>query len=151
MRKQVAPGTQLGAGQAGWRQNQSQAGFWPGSQSAPSWGWADSRGPARHRPGAGPPPPPGPIPADRCQGAVCSVPGVNFLLKTIKLLRAEGICTGQQLTISGMVGTGWFPVWFFRCLSSEAKVYRGYGCGPAMKQERQREPRPGEFSSWFCC
>lgn len=72
--------------------------------------------------------PPGPIPADRCQGAVCSLPGVNFLLKTIKLLKAEGVSTGQRLTLSGMVGTGWLPVWFLRRLSSEAKGYGGYGC-----------------------
>lgn len=73
------------------RQNQfsrAKLGSGQGPSLLPPGGWADSRSSARHRPGAGPPPPPGPIPADRCQGAVCLLPGVNFLLKTIKLLRA---------------------------------------------------------------
>ena len=74
---------------------QSRAGFWPGPSLPPPRGWADSRGPARHWPGAGPPPPPSAIPDDRCQGAVCSLPGVNFLLETIKLLRAEGAVQGS--------------------------------------------------------
>ena len=114
-----------GAGE-GWRQNQfskAELGSGWGPSPPPPQGWADSRGPARHRPGAGPPPPPPQVQSQlTCQGAVCSLPGVNVLLETIKLLRAQG---AAQAAFN--------PQWSRRRWlaphpdSREAEPYRGEG------------------------
>lgn len=102
----VAPGTKMGqvGGMKTKPVQQSQAGLWPGSSLRPPRCWAGS--------GA---PPPGPVPADRPRSCLLSARwgwgwGVNFLLKTMKLLRAEGGSAGQHLTLGAPGSAGRLPL-----------------------------------------